>query len=530
LLDANARFAEKERGSDPSALRAEIADLKAEIKQSKVSFRKSLQERDAIIRSLYSSTSWKVTRPIRALSKGAIAAYRNAARIFHHLRASEIPAPAEADRLEATVQPASAKPEQTQSDDLELRHSRLNAREVGPAMLFITHGRGGGTERHVQEMRSSLKAEGIAVYILRSNPKQLGILEFDKFSPDGIPNLPPFHVPSDVDALVQVLRTLRIRHIHVQHLADANNAAGDFVRKVADAAGIQYDVTLHDYMVTCPRFTFIGASGVYCGEPEPIGCNACLRTLPNNSGGISIEDWRERFGRFLHSARRIFVPDVDVANRMQRYFPHVSFTLRPHPTTVGERPQIMKARREKMKVAIVGGINPHKGSKLILECARYAAYHRLPIDFVVIGYIGGYSISKNRADNERPNLTLTGRYADVDLQNLLYEHAPDIAWLPSVGPETFSYTLSSLIEAKIFPVVFDLGAPAQRLKDLNWGSTMPPEYMLSPADAVDFLTKVEPFPPPANLALSATVSYKRLLLEYYNFESDFFGDQENRIQ
>jgi O-antigen biosynthesis protein len=367
-------------------------------------------------------------------------------------------------------------------------------------------------------MRSSLEAEGIPIYILRSNPKQLGILEFDKFSPDGIPNLPRFHVPSDVDALVQVIRALRIRHIHIQHLADTSNAAGDFVRKVAEAAGLQYDVTLHDYLVACPRFTLIGASGVYCGEPEPIACNACLRTLPNNSGGISIEDWRERFGRFLRSARRIFVPDVDVANRMQRYFPHISFTLRPHPTMIGERPQIMKARREKMKIAIVGGINPHKGSKLILECAQYAAYHRLPIEFVVIGYIGGYSISKNRADNERPNLTVTGRYAEADLQSLLREQAPDIAWLPSVGPETFSYTLSSLIEAKIFPVVFGLGAPAQRLKDLNWGSIMPPEYMLSPADAVSFLLNVSPSPAPDNLASSATVSYNHILSDYYGLE------------
>ncbi|WP_201830598.1 hypothetical protein [Microvirga zambiensis] len=524
LLDANARFAEKERGSDPTALRAEINDLKAEIKQSKVSFRKSLQDRDAIIRSLYSSTSWKVTRPIRALSKGAIAAYRNAARILHYLRASTTTSPAEVRRLEATVQPAPEKPEQIQPDGLEFGHSRLNAREVGPAMLFITHGRGGGTERHVQEMRSSLEAEGIPVYILRSNPKRLGSLEFDKLGLDDAPTLPRFHVPSDVDALAQAIRALKIRHIHVQHLADAGNGAEDFVRKVADVASIQYDVTLHDYMVACPRFTLIGASGVYCGEPEPAACGACLRTLPNNSGGISIEDWREHFGRFLHSARRIFVPDVDVANRMQRYFPHISFTLRPHPTTVGERPQLLKASREKRRVAIVGGINPHKGSKLILECARYAAYHQLPIEFVVIGYIGGYSISKNRADKERPNLTVTGRYADVDLQNLLHEQAPDIAWLPSVGPETFSYTLSSLIEAKLFPVVFDLGAPAQRLKDLNWGSIMPAEYMLSPADAVNFLMQVKPFSPPNNLALSATVSYKRLSSEYYSFEPKFFGD------
>jgi hypothetical protein len=105
----------------------------------------------------------------------------------------------------------------------------------------------------------------------------------------------------------------------------------------------------------------------------------------------------------------------------------------------------------------------------------------------------------------------------------LHEHAPDISWLPSVLPETFSYTLSSLIEAKIFPVVFDLGAPAQRLKDLNWGSFMPPEFMLSPPDAVRFLMQVAPFPAPDNLASAATVSYKRLSSEYYNFEPGIVG-------
>jgi glycosyltransferase involved in cell wall biosynthesis len=390
---------------------------------------------------------------------------------------------------------------------------RLRADAIGPAMLFITHGRGGGTDRHIQEMRTALERAGIHTFILRSNPRRQGVLKFDAQGLGSVLDRQEFFVPHDVEALVHAIHTLDIKHIHVQHLADAGNGAEKMVRAAAHKAGIQYDVTVHDYFSVCPRITLIGASGVYCGEPESAVCNACLKISRGYLGTTSIELWRESAREFLSHARSVFVPSPDVSDRMQTYFPQINYTVRPHFTAVNKAPHAPIKHRTRRRIATLGVLSPQKGAGLLLECAKYAATHDLPIEFVVIGYS-----SRSEELISLPNVKVTGAYQEQDLDQILQEHRPDIAWFPSLLPETFSYTLSAALGAGIFPVTFDLGAPARRLSDLAWGAVMPLEYMLSVPDIVQYLLTTPIASPPPNLAQSATVFYESILLDYYGHE------------
>ena len=45
----------------------------------------------------------------------------------------------------------------------------------------------------------------------------------------------------------------------------------------------------------------------------------------------------------------------------------------------------------------------------------------------------------------------------------------DLALLPSLTPETWCFTLSSVFRVALFPVVFDLGALADRVREAKWG-------------------------------------------------------------
>ncbi|UVF18353.1 glycosyltransferase [Microvirga terrae] len=398
-------------------------------------------------------------------------------------------------------------------ENLDFERLRRHSQAKGPAMLFITLGRGGGTERHVQEMQQALRTEGVSVFTLRSDPRQPGSLRFDNQDLRDVPNLPNLSTPYDPKTLIRIIDRLNIKHIHVQHLADAGDGAEHMIREAAHRAGILYDVTVHDYMYVCPRITLTSHSGVYCGEPEAAMCNVCISTLPSIAGDVTIEKWRANFRVFLAEARSVFVPSDDAANRMSRYFPHVVFTVRPHFTALKPRPPRPIPNRRERHIAIIGAIGPQKGSGLLVECARYALKHQIPIRFIIVGYAS--------ADQELrglPNVTITGRYDESELQNVLDEQAPDIVWLPSVLPETFSYTLSAALEAGIFPVVFDLGAPAERLRALRWGGIMPTEYMLSVPDILSFLTSVEIKGPPKDIATAANVTYGSVLQEYYKLD------------
>ena len=62
---------------------------------------------------------------------------------------------------------------------------------------------------------------------------------------------------------------------------------------------------------------------------------------------------------------------------------------------------------------------------------------------------------------------MTGKYKEEDALALLAELKPDMVWLPSVWPETFSYTLSIGLTAGVPIVAFDIGAIANRLRALS---------------------------------------------------------------
>lgn len=95
---------------------------------------------------------------------------------------------------------------------------------------------------------------------------------------------------------------------------------------------------------------------------------------------------------------------------------------------------------------------------MLLACARHAALHDLALEFVLIGF----------ADEEDALLTtgkvfITGRYDDAELPELLQREAPSAILLPSVTPETWSYSLSHAMATGLPIMAFDIGAIAERL-------------------------------------------------------------------
>jgi glycosyltransferase involved in cell wall biosynthesis len=528
LNDANARA---------EAALARIHNGNGELREI-TELKKKLDVREALLLDIYSSASWKLLRPVRMITKAVAATRQGSGRLLRALPwsgASSLKGKCPEKRSvswstnkeqtsENALGTSAGAPDVNQAQGKytiaaetnqrrsEFERLRQQSELVGPAMLFITLGRGGGTERHVQEMRSALEAQGTPVFILRSRPSEHGLLHFDVSDAPNPPNLSSIHVPDDLNLLVSAIKSLGIRHIHVQHLADAGSGAERMIQTAARICGIGYDVTIHDYMFICPRFTLIGESGVYCGEPEDRSCNVCFR-LYSPERHSTIAEWRARYGDFLAAARTVFVANGDVASRMRNYFPQVRFTLRPHVTKISTRATALIAERGERRIAVIGAIRRHKGAQLVLECAKYAAAQQANIRFIIIGYT-----SHDDELRMLPNVTITGAYDDKDIQKLIREYEPDVAWFPSVCPETFSYTLSIAAEARLFPIAFDFGACAERIRTLGWGAVMPLEYMFSTPKILEMLATIQPTTAPKNLETLMNVSYGSILSDYYNIE------------
>ncbi len=165
-----------------------------------------------------------------------------------------------------------------------------------PALLYITHSRGGGTERHVRDLTHRLEAEGGRAIILR--PVDVRRVLLERPTVKATPNL-VFAIPDEYWTLLEALRELGVRHIHVHHTIDVPK---DVFRLIGDL-DVPYDWTIHDYYSVCPRINLIDDSGVYCGEPGAVKCQVCLEKNEANDGAkVDVLRWREEYGTWL--ARR----------------------------------------------------------------------------------------------------------------------------------------------------------------------------------------------------------------------------------
>ena len=71
-------------------------------------------------------------------------------------------------------------------------------------------------------------------------------------------------------------------------------------------------------------------------------------------------------------------------------------------------------------------------------------------------------------------VTLSGRYLETEAAQKLAALEPHAVWLPSIWPETYSYTLSLALEAGYPVFAFDIGAIARRLRDAGRSDTLMP--------------------------------------------------------
>ena len=143
---------------------------------------------------------------------------------------------------------------------------------------------------------------------------------------------------------------------------------------------------------------------------------------------------------------------------------------------------------------------------------REAVIRRLPLEFHVIG-----STDRDAAFARSENVHVSGRYREHEVYARLAAERCHLAFLPSECPESFSYTLSIAMAARMFVVCFDLAAQAERVRAWGWGR--PLAIDLEPGAINDELLaaarslSARPVPPRA----PAPAQYPDVLMSYYEF-------------
>jgi GT2 family glycosyltransferase/glycosyltransferase involved in cell wall biosynthesis len=368
------------------------------------------------------------------------------------------------------------------TDPLAPARRRLDAarftagRSQNGAVLLISHDHGGGVARIVARDMQTIRDSGKRPILLfpstPPDPKNTPFpwpAELTDGTPGDYPNL-QFSLPADGESLLAVLRAENISHIVLHHSLGLPPA----IRGLAAALKIPLELVLHDYSSFCPRITLLTAELKsdplrYCGEPNLDGCTACTARLGDETfEGLSPAELIARSAAEFAAARRVTAPSEDAARRIARHFPGIRPTVTPWEDDTAPVTLTKPRAESRRRIAIIGGIGPAKGYDILLDCARDAIRRGLALDFLVAG---------PSADDtkllETGNIFVAGPYREGEATALIASLDADLAFLPSIWPETWCFALSEAWRAGLYALAFDLGAQAARIAATGRGAVIP---------------------------------------------------------
>lgn len=306
-----------------------------------------------------------------------------------------------------------------------------------PRILMITHGWGGGTERHVREL-AALIQDACEVLIL--SPERDGQLHLEWANTGE--EFAVWFQKQEYIPLVNLLKAIGITRVHLHHV----NGLPIEVLSIASDLKAKLDVTLHDYFPITSQYHLNAGAAI----PEDDALSK-TNTKPH-AWGLTSAEWRKQFTALLNNAERVICPSQDLRDRIEKFMPDANYVVWPHVEM-----DVPKVSADTHVLAI-GGITAEKGLDVIEACARLAKAHALPIAFTILGHT-----SRPVAQWPDLPLTVTGSYEERDLARRIKLLQPSVFFFPAQIPESHSYTLSEAISTGLPIVASRLGAFMERL-------------------------------------------------------------------
>jgi glycosyltransferase involved in cell wall biosynthesis len=320
----------------------------------------------------------------------------------------------------------------------------------------------GGTKRAAADNESVVRSENTRA--LRVTAQQDGKIHVGL---DGLSMLSVF-CQNEQAALFGFLAAFPPARVIVHHLLGFDR---DFVNGLHTfLAGRLSIFHIHDFYYGCPRVTMVDSSGGVCRDAPPDRCARCIEldgSHPAHRMDLSPDAHRRLFKAVLTRATRVIAPSEDTASRLKALIPTVQPEAIPHPQAGTLFPAGAR-RGTATDICLLGAIGPEKGCNTLLALARYARLSYPEFRFHVIGYT-----SMDPQLISVGNVSICGKYRPDDLPDLVEATQARIALFLHAGPETFSYTLTEAAGLGLIPVVPDLGAPAERVRQAQFGVVYP---------------------------------------------------------
>lgn len=322
--------------------------------------------------------------------------------------------------------------------------------------VYIGHSMGGGAENYLQDR---IRADKVSIVLRLGGMHRCRI---EMTTPQGrlVAN------SEDLGIIVQLLAPIcKRRIIYSCAVGDPDlGALPDFLRNLAKDAALE--VLFHDYLPLSPSYTLLEKDGVYRGPPDPMNPDSAHQYRRPNGETISLASWQAAWSKVITISERVHVFSETSAEIVMQAYPQAAEKLRITPHRLSQEiPVLTLSQTKRVVIAALGAIGPQKGAAVLSALSKALAGHK-DMDLVLIGRIApGYPLASGTL--------IHGSYAIEDILHLAQRYKVTHWLIPSIWPETFSYTVHECLATGLPTLAFDLGAQGDAVRQAGNGILLP---------------------------------------------------------
>lgn len=319
--------------------------------------------------------------------------------------------------------------------------------------VYIGHSMGGGAENYLQDR---VRADTVSI-VLRFGGAFRCRVEMD--TPHGriIANTDDLDLVSRLLAPISKRRILYSCAVGDPDLAELP----EFLLRLANGAALE--VLFHDYLPVSPSYTLLDHDGMFRGVPDLESDDPAHCYRRPEGTVITLAEWRAAWGQVIAAAERLRLFSSASAKIVMSAYPKAAERMEviPHKLLQNIPPLPQPQTSERMVVAVLGAIGPQKGAA-VLSALSKSLQGRSDIGLVLIGRIApGYPLSSD--------VPVHGTYAVEDIPHLTARYRITHWLIPSIWPETFSYTVHECLATGLPTLAFDLGAQGEAVRQAENG-------------------------------------------------------------
>ncbi|MDH2997301.1 hypothetical protein A1D22_06400 [Pasteurellaceae bacterium LFhippo2] len=328
-------------------------------------------------------------------------------------------------------------------------------------ILMLDHDLGGGANSYrKQEIEKHIeKGNGIILFHYNINLNTYNLSCYVKG------NCQTFSI-KDEHSILDLLKHIRIDEIFLNGLVSYPKVLDTLklVLKIKEIKNAKLVFPVHDYFCISPNYTLLDDSNKYTGVPTDMDAHSTFLKNTKHEFKLFCQEtnahyWKSGWGNFLNECEEILCFSHSSEDIMLTAYPNLKDKLVyiPHDISGTFSNIYVENKDRKCKtIGVLGNINLSKGRDIIKEIISHIEQNKLSIRIVLIGNIDAEINSKY--------FIKTGSYKKEDVPTLIKAYQIDEFLIPSVWPETFSYTTDEIMQLGYPLSVFDLGAPAERVK------------------------------------------------------------------